>query len=224
MYRSMSSKQSFAAWSEQRQRKADGNDEESNGSIWTQFSSMQDSFVNQMQDLYGVLPDAGPLSAEFRGRLLNAVYLLIGSIIFALLAVFVGIPTLILRPSKFVLCLTLSTLLAASSVIVLQKPSIFISNVLSGGISQSVPVLLLFSSILFTLYVTIFHHRYFLTLFAGGTQIFCLVIYLATFIPGGMTGLQLIWRMLWTIISTTLAPCIFVTKQTICALYRTAFS
>jgi hypothetical protein len=226
MYRnnSMTSNQSFSAWNDQRQKKESGTDDTSGSSSWFLFSTMQDSFVNQMQDLYGILPDAGPLSAEFRGRLMNAVYLLIGAIIFALLAVFIGIPTLLLRPSKFVFCLTLATLLAASSVIVLQKPSIFISNLWAGGITQAVPVLLLFTSVLFTFYVTVFYHRYSLTLFAGVVQVVCLVIYLASFIPGGTTGLNLVWRMLYTIVMTSINPCIYMTKQTLLTLYRSVFS
>jgi hypothetical protein len=220
----MTSNQSFSAWNDQRQKKENGIDDSGGNASWFQFGAMQDSFVNQMQDLYGILPDAGPLSAEFRGRLLNAVYLLIGAIIFALLAVFIGIPTLLLRPSKFVFCLTLSTLLAASSVIVLQKPSVFLSNLWIGGISQAVPVFLLFTSVLFTFYVTVFYHRYSLTLFAGIVQVASLLIYLASFIPGGTTGLNLVWRMLYTIVMSSINPCFYVTKQTLLTLYRSIFS
>jgi hypothetical protein len=225
MYRAMSSGKSFSAWAEERQNKKEGGQSDGDSfSVWGQFSSLQDSFVGQMQDMYGILPDAGPLSADFRARLMNAVYLIIAALFFALLAVFVGIPTIVLRPSKFVLCLTLCTLLAASSVIVLQKPSVFFSNLITGGLSQSLPVVLLFSSVIFTLYVTVFYHRYFLTIFAGVVQIVCLIVYLMTFIPGGTTGLQLIWRAIYAIISTTLTPCLFVTKQTVMGLCRTIIS
>jgi hypothetical protein len=225
MYRAMSSGKSFSAWAEERQTKKEGGQSDNDSfSVWGQFSSLQDSFVGQMQDMYGILPDAGPLSADFRARLMNAVYLIIAALFFALLAVFVGIPTIVLRPSKFVLCLTLCTLLAASSVIVLQKPSVFFSNLITGGLSQSLPVVLLFSSVMFTLYVTIFYHRYFLTIFAGLVQIVCLIVYLMTFIPGGTTGLQLIWRAIYAIISTTLTPCLYVTKQTVMSLCRTIIS
>jgi hypothetical protein len=233
-YSNKGSSSSFAFWDQGNSQKSFSsysasannttNDSNNDSSVWSQLTSIQDSFVGQMQELSGMLPDAGPLSSAFRARLINAVYLLGGSVGFGILAIFIGLPTLLVRPSKFVICISLSTLLAAASVIVLQKPSVFISNLLSGGFTQSAPVALLIISMLFTLYITIFVHRYAMVLAAGSAQLLCLLFYLASFIPGGMTGLQMVLRMAWAVFMTTMKPCFYITKQTAMALFRSICS
>jgi len=224
--RSMNSKStSFSTWlNDQKSEKSDSNGTSNNSgneiSLWMQLGTIQESFVTQLQDISGSLPEAGPLSASFRARLLHAVYLLGAAVGFAVLAVFVGLPSLLLRPSKFVLCLTLSTLLASASVIVIQTPSKFLYSLLSGGIIQAFPVLLLGISVLLTFYITIFVHRYIYVLIAGGFQIFCLVIYLSSFIPGGMKGLEIIFRMGYSLLLTAAKPCLFVVRKTIASYFQ----
>jgi hypothetical protein len=44
----------------------------------------------------------GPLSAAFRARVTYAVYLIIAAVGFLILGIIIGIPTLILKPAKFV--------------------------------------------------------------------------------------------------------------------------
>ncbi|RYG67675.1 hypothetical protein EON64_06930 [archaeon] len=128
----------YSNWSSQSQSppsSSSGKNEESGG-YFSQMVAIRDSFATQLQDLTEALPEAGPLSAAYRERLLNSLYLLFAAVAFGALAIFVGLPTLVLRPSKFVICLSLSTLLAASSVVIMQKPSVFLSTLMTGGISQ----------------------------------------------------------------------------------------
>lgn len=211
---------SFAAWMEQQQSEDDNKDENSGGfdftvfSVMGQLSAIQDNVTTQFQELSGSLPEAGPLSAAFRTRITHAVYLLIASAGFGLLAVIVGLPTLVIRPSKFVICITLCTGLGAASVIVMQKPSVFLANLIKGGVQTSLPLILLLFSVLLTLYVTIFVHKYLVVLAAGCGQIFFMLYYLASFIPGGSKGLQILLRTAFMIIKTALAPCIFICKKT----------
>ena len=193
-------------------------------SIWTQLGSIQESFVGQLQELGGSLPDAGPLSSAYRSRLLTAIYMLGAAIGFGILTVVVGLPTLVVRPSKFVLCLTLCTIFAASSVIVLQKPSVFFADMLSGGLSRILPVALLASSTIFTLYSTIFIHRYIYTLLGGIFQSICVLYYLASFIPGGTKGLLVVLRMLYTIAYTASKPFIFIAQKIAGQCFRSIFS
>lgn len=103
--------------------------------MFNQFGAIRDTFASQFEGMSDSLPDAGALIA-FRERLTYAIYLLLASLGFALLAVFVGLPTLMVRPSKFVLCLSLSTLLASGSVIVMKTPRSFFQSVLEGGAEQ----------------------------------------------------------------------------------------
>ena len=156
---------SFKEWMEEQQRLEAGvGDVEQGGSnplllIGQSMSSLGDSVSSQFQELQGMLPsEAGPLSAAFRQRMLNSVYLLIASAVFGTLAFFVGLPTLILRPAKFVVLMTLSTLCAASSVVVMQKPSVFLGNLLKSGPDKVIPVAFDFLSMIFTLYVAIVVH------------------------------------------------------------------
>lgn len=216
---SSSSGSSFADWLNRQKalQSAEANplEESSYLSIFSKFSAIQDTVTIQFQDLSGSLPEAGVLSSAYRQRITHAIYLVIASAVFVLLAVVVGIPTILLRPSKFVICMTLATLLAASSVVVMQKPSVFISSIVTGGLEKSAPVAALFLSIFFTLYVTIFVHRYLSILFAGGIQLLSLVYYLASFIPGGTKGVLLLLRTTYTIVATAMKPVIYIVKSTV---------
>lgn len=213
---------SFSDWLEKQKAAERGDnvatDEQDNVSVFARFTSIQENFTNQLQELSGSLPEAGPLSASFRARITNAIYLFIASGVFAVLAIVIGIPTLIVRPIKFVLCMTLSTLLAAASVIVMQKPSVFISNIFAGGIVTALPVVLLFASLFFTLYVTIFVHRYLSIIFAGSLQMVCMLYYLASFIPGGSQGVMVLLRATYAVIVTAATPLYYMVKSALVAI------
>ena len=204
---------SFKEWMEEQQRLEAGvGDVEQGGSnplllIGQSMSSLGDSVSSQFQELQGMLPsEAGPLSAAFRQRMLNSVYLLIASAVFGTLAFFVGLPTLILRPAKFVVLMTLSTLCAASSVVVMQKPSVFLGNLLKSGPDKVLPVAFVFLSMIFTLYVAIFVHKYILVMAAAALQILAMLYYLSTFVPGGSTGLMVLLKTGSQVVYTLLLP------------------
>lgn len=230
--RGMSGSKGFSKWVEEHQKLNDGEDGEHEGEssfvdfsssasfVFGQISSIQENFAGQLQELSGSLPEAGPLSAAFRARVTYSIYLLGGAVVFGVLAVFVGLPTLVLRPAKFVICMALSTICAAGSVIVLQKPSTFLSNLIKGGPTQAAPVVVLFSSLLFTTYVTVFIHRYLAVIFAGGIQILCMLYYLASFVPGGSKGLMVLLKMAYAVLKTALTPCLFVAKKAIGTCFR----
>ena len=224
-YRSPMSKGSeFSSWLSQQKSAEIVGDVEEGGTMSLlgplTFSTMQDSLMNQVSVVTGSLPDP----AAFRNRFKYVIYLLGISIIFALLAVFIGIPTLVLRPAKFVICMTLCTLSAAGSVIVLQAPSVFCSNLLKGGLLNALPVILLLFSMIFTIYATIFVHKYIIVIFAGAGQLLCLAFYLASFIPGGSKGLIVLLRMGYVILSTAMMPCIYAAKKSALTLLRTVMS
>jgi len=229
----MSKGSSFSSWMEEKQA-ADleasgeggggGGDPQSSFSLLGQLSSIQDSFSNQLQELSGSIPEAGPLSAAFRQRVTHAIYLLLASFGFAGLAILIGLPTLIVRPAKFVVCMSLSTLFAALSVIVLQKPAVFLSSLLTGGAEKIFPVALLFASLLFTLYVTIFVHKYMLVLACGIAQVFCILFYLSTFIPGGQKGLLVLLRAGYSVLHTALTPVRMCLRASLASFFRTIWS
>ena len=223
----MSKGSSFSTWVDQQRNNdsASNPDLEEGGSasLLGQLSSIQDSFTNQMSELSGSLSDA-PMSPAFRNRVKYSIYLLGSAIIFAALAVFIGLPTLVLRPAKFVICMTLCTLSAAGSVIVLQKPSDFCSNLLKGGILNALPVVFLVISMAFTIYATIVVHKYIIVVFAGAGQLLCLAFYLASFFPGGSRGLVVLLRMGYAVLSTTMMPCVYAAKKSALAILRKVMS
>lgn len=223
-FRHHMSNNSGSAFSDWLERQKAAENAERNGpdtekqSMFSQFASIQDNFTNQLQEMSGSLPEAGPLSASFRNRITNSIYLFIASGVFAILAIVIGLPTLIVRPIKFVMCMTLSTLLAAGSVIVMQTPSVFLKNVTSGGVHNALPVILLLASMMFTLYVTIFVHKYLSIIFAGALQILCMLYYLASFIPGGTQGVIVLIRTTSAVAVTLARPIIYAGRHALIAL------
>jgi hypothetical protein len=222
---------SFADWMEQQKLNENAGDVEEQiqqggmmMSMFGQIGAIQENFGNQLSELSGNLPDAGPLSAAFRTRVKHSMYLLFAALIFGALAILVGLPTLVLRPSKFVICMTLSTLCAAASVIVLQKPSAFVAGLFRDGPVKALPIVVLLISTIATVYVTIFVHRYLFVIIFGGLQVLCMLWYLSSFVPGGPRGLQVLLKMGYALAKTALTPCIFCARKSIQSFLRTVMS
>lgn len=100
----------------------------------------------------------------------------------------------------------------------------FLSTILKGDINTTAPLVLLIASVLLTSYVTIFIHKYVYVIFFGGLQVFCLLYYLASFIPGGRTGLLVLVKTAFMIVKTMLTPLLFVCRKTISAACSRLYS
>lgn len=211
---SMSGNKDFSKWLKEREEVPGSADQEA-FSFFTQVTSIQLGVSRQMSELSGSLPDANALTgAEFRDRVSKAVYLLLASVGCGCLAFFVGLPTIVLRPAKFVVFMSLSTLLAIGSVVVLQTPAAFMSDLIEGGVEKSLPFMALAVTQLATLYVAIFVHKYIYIIIFGGCTVLSILYYLSSFIPGGTKGLQILLRSGWDLISAALMPCrMFVRRQ-----------
>ena len=182
-----------------------------NMSFIGQLTSIQDQFLTQFQDLSGSLPEVGgPLNSAFRARIMNASYLIGASVAFAVLSIVIGLPTIVLRPAKFVICMTLSTLLAIASIAVLQKPSVFFQKMISGDIKSTLPFIGLLLSLLLTFYVTIFIHKYLYVIACGGLQLMLMFYYLSSYVPGGAKGLHMLLKAGYAVLLTVAKPFIFV--------------
>jgi hypothetical protein len=222
--KAMNGQGSFSQWM-QKQNEPTVDEETESVPFLTQIKNINDSIGSQLLELSGNLPDA-PLSADFRQRVQYAIYCLLGSIFFAFMAIIVGLPTLILKPTKFVMCITLSTMLAFASVIILQKPSVFIKSLIEAGPMKALPIIALFVSFIFTLYAAIFVHsyRYIVVSFAAAVELTAIMFYIASFIPGGTRGLQVLLQMAYVLISTAMQPCIFIVKRTVTSFMASLFS
>ena len=229
--RGMSRSSNFGSWMDKKSAEKDiesgtvrggggGDSEGESTGLLGQFSSIQDGFYSQMTELSGGMPD----TAEFRARLTNSMYLLLGAIVFFLLAIFIGIPTIFLKPSKFVLCMTLATLLCVASIAVLQKPDVFLANIYNAGSTRMMSVGGLVFSSLATIYVTVFIKRYVVVLSAAGLQIVFILYFLSSFIPGGTTGLQILLKTIYVFVKTALRPVIFVCSKTFNSFVSSLFS
>lgn len=240
-FRSMSKTNSFSDWVNKKNQQDyknsnnsnnnkgdnDEDDDENNGEdipFLTQIYDIQTNLTSQMQELAGGLPEAGPLSAAFRNRMRNSIYLFIGSLLFGFFAIFIGIPTIAVRPSKFALCLTLSTLLAVASIVVLQKPSIFLENLWKSGYDRIASVVMLCLTSLSSIYITVFIHRYLLILIVASIQVLCIIWFLATFIPGGTQGLTILLRACYAFLKTVTKPLIYMCTITIKSIISRIFS
>jgi len=199
---------------EQQKRAQEAGPKEEEMGFLGSLTGVGDSMAAQMQELSGALPDSNAITGvEFRRRMQHSVYLLLSSIGFMALAILVGLPTLVLKPSKFVICVTLSTLSAFASVVILQKPSVFLSNLLEGGISKAKPILALLFSVALTLYTVTVTRKYAAVVFVGGLQALAVFYYLASFVPGGSTGLSVLLRSAYVVLYACLTPCRLYVKS-----------
>jgi len=86
------------------------------------------------------------------------------------------------------------------------------------------PLLAVLASMLITLYVTLFVRRYMAVLAVGGLQLLAVFYYLASFIPGGTAGLQILLRTSLIVVQTLAAPFVFVIRKTVVAFCERLFS
>ncbi len=214
----MRSDKGFSNWMDDRNRNDDKDETFSFLGIGMQMKGVQENFASQMMELSGALPDT-PLNENFRNRLSASVYLLLGSIGFGVLAIVVGLPTLILKPAKFIMLMTLSTIFGFASVIVMKKPFVFLSELYEAGIVKSTPFICLVMSMFVTIYTTIVIHRYLYVIIVGGIQILCMLWFMSQFIPGGSTGLKVLLQTAWVMIKTTMTPCIYLVKRKVSSIF-----
>ena len=118
----MNNKANFSHWLEQQKHKDGKGGESSEYSMFGTIAGITDGFSAQMLELQGSLPDVNGLTgAAFRERMTYSIYLLLASVGCGILAVVVGLPTIALKPAKFVVFMSLSTLCSIGSVCCVYK-------------------------------------------------------------------------------------------------------
>jgi hypothetical protein len=224
-YRNMNKPVKFSDWVEQKQRltsDADELDDDANNdidrSVFSSIFSFQDDIANQLEGLQENLPEAGPLSAAFRTRIKHSLYFLLGAVFFATMTVLVGLPTILLKPTKFVTCTTMTSLCVIGAIAVMQKPSVFVASIFKSGIVGALPFISLLFSLFGTIYIVVFRRSYLWTVISFAFQLVCILWFLSSFIPGGSRGLQIILKAAYVLISTTLTPLVFLCKKS-CGMF-----
>lgn len=184
------------------------------------LNSFQDSLINQFQDLTGTLPEVGPLSSSYRQRMLNSIYFLILGIIFLILAIFVGLPTIFLKPAKFIICITFSTFFFIFSMITLKTWKSFLILLMNGNMEYVAPFFSLVLSSFFTIYIVVFKSFYIYIIAITIIQLASLIFFLSTFIPGGTKGLLMVLKMAFNMVLLALKPVIFIIKKYLSSIFN----
>ncbi|TPX34007.1 hypothetical protein SmJEL517_g03246 [Synchytrium microbalum] len=126
------------------------------------------------------------------------VCLLLAAICF-LLAFFVGLPLMVISPSKFAVPYTFGSILAMASFALLRGPATHLKNLFS---RERLPFTgLYFGSMALTLYFSMGLHSYLGTIFTAVIQIICLLYFLGSYVPGGTAGLTFLGRSATSAIS-----------------------
>lgn len=120
--------------------------------------------------------------------------LLIGSGVLFSMSLFVFLPMLILAPSKFATSVTFASLMFMSAFAILRGPKTTLMGLLQ---RERLPFTLAYvSSLVLTLYSTLIAHAYLLTVISVCAQALALAWYGASFVPGGVSGMGWMTRMM----------------------------
>ena len=140
-------------------------------------------------------------------RLMNFGAMMAGSFFFLVLALWVGLPTLALAPSKFAICFTIGSALNMGAFAALRGPMAQAQHMIH---KDRLPFSAAYvSSMLATLYASMYAHSYILTVIFSAAQVMCLGYYLASYFPGGVAGLKVVSHVL----SATLGPILKATGR-----------
>ncbi|KAJ1453381.1 Got1/Sft2-like family-domain-containing protein, partial [Pelagophyceae sp. CCMP2097] len=122
---------------------------------------------------------------RFRGFVL----LLLISLAFFALAVFIGLPVLVLRPQKFALCFTLGSLHAHRSFGVLRGWRNHFRTLLQRERLPFTAAYVL--TMLASLHAAVVSRSFILTIICAGLQCTTLLYYLGSYVPGGARGVRI---------------------------------
>lgn len=137
-------------------------------------------------------------------RLKGFVVCIILSMVFFFLAFFIGLPMVVLAPSKFALSFTLGSICFMFSFAVLEGPWQHLKRVVS---YDRLPFTLIYvGSIGATLYCAISWRNYLMTVACSAVQIAALLWYGATYIPGGTTGMRFLSGLVISAIKNLTGP------------------
>lgn len=205
----------FSAWVQERERLQDGDSPSGGGSVWQSasegFSSFQDGLVQQWSDLQGTLP-SDITAKQMRSRLKMAVGFFAASLVFFVLAFFIGLPVLVLRPHKFTVCMSLGTFCMLASGVSIQGVDNFRKEVMSNPNKGIAPAAVVVCTLI-TLYVTMSWRSYIAVLCALSLQLLGLFAFLMSFIPGGDKGLRLLVKTTISFASTGLKWMMYAGKK-----------
>jgi hypothetical protein len=126
------------------------------------------------------------------------------SLIFFVLAFVIGLPMVVLAPTKFAISFTLGSISFMLSFAILEGPWDHCKRVFS---SERLPFTISYVlTIIGTLYCSLSWRNYLATVLFSGLQITALLWYAATYIPGGTTGMKFLSGLVWSALSNGFVP------------------
>ncbi|CAM9156929.1 unnamed protein product [Phaeothamnion confervicola] len=128
------------------------------------------------------------------------------SALFFVLAFFIGLPTLVLRPAKFALTFTCGSLCFMISFAMLKGPS---THIRSMCIIERLPFTILYlGSMLGTLYACLIMRSYIVVIALAAAQLVSLLWYFVSFLPGGKAGIKYVLAGMLKMARYTVLPCL----------------
>eukprot|EP00128_Syssomonas_multiformis_P017220 Colp12_sorted_trinity150504_noHs@18641 len=135
------------------------------------------------------------LALSRKQRILGFMCCLVGASVCFTLA-FLFLPTLVLKPRKFVLLFSLGGLLVLTSFAILRGPMTFLKNALSS--ERMFFTAAYFITTFSTLYCALGLRSTILTLACAIAQLFTLLWYFLSYIPGGSAGFKVFVKIFLT--------------------------
>jgi hypothetical protein len=206
----------FGKWFDEQQKEEAGDDGQS---PWSQLFSGQekktdsdiesqgfldsatnwmDSFKNSTMESVGLSQsqEAEPplmMGLSYQTRFKGFVLTLFFAAFFFFMAFTVGLPLVVIRPSKFALCFTMGSLLFMASFGLLKGPLEHVKSMIT---PDQLPFTIVYmGSMGLTLYASLISRSYILVVIASSIQIGTLCYYFLSFIPGGTTGAKVFITM-----------------------------
>lgn len=221
-----SSSSSFGSWYDEQKAAENG---ESSNSNWFSIDTEQalplfntDNFQNlpgfsiesMKQSMEAQMPKK-ILGMGYQQRFKVFCALLFLSALFFVLAFFVGVPMLALKPQKFALSFTCGSLTFMGSFGIMKGPK---EHLMSMCTVQRMPFTIIYlGSMMVTLYLTCTKgglKGYAYVLIASGVQLVALIWYLVSSLPGGTMGLQVVGRAMCSLLQPVIK--VFIQLQAMC--------
>ena len=157
------------------------------------LDSAQDWFVQVKTSTAEATKDESLFGLSYATRFKGFVATVLLAGFFFFMAFLVGLPVIVLRPSKFALCFTMGSLCYMSSFSLLKGPGAHVRSMLT---LDRLPFTVAYvGSMLSTLYAALVARSYFLVVVASSVQLCALAYYMLSFLPGGTAGAKIFVAM-----------------------------
>lgn len=178
------------------------------GTAHTHVSGYANKFVASIRGEDGLVQNAKEsvqATLNYTARFRAFLALLLIGVLFYVLAFFVGLPAIVLRPSKFALSVTFGSICTMGSFTALLGPKAHLQSLLQRD--RALFSLAYIGSLVLTLYASIWARSYILTVVATAVQLGAFAWYAVANLPGGAAGLRVVQTVIVKSCMTGAAVC-----------------